>query len=113
MISATTIETQSPARLGRIPLGDAMRFEILVNEKSQIWIFHDKALPYRLAWIEFDLTREVLELIPHDRGNGILYTDVPAALSARIRKAGLVYLYLTDGDKISGFQKIPIKTRIQ
>jgi hypothetical protein len=111
VMSATAIENLSSSRPLRTPLGDVMKFEVLINEKSQVWIFHDKALPSRLAWIEFDPVAGVLELISHDMRNGLFYADVPAALSARVRKASLVYLYLTDGEKITGFQKVPMQVR--
>lgn len=95
----------------RTALGDAMKFEILLNEKSKVWIFHDKALPERLAWVEFDPATGILDLIPHDIRNGILYTDIPASLHGRIKGSDLVYFYLTDGDKVTGFQKAPIHIR--
>ncbi|HEY8190233.1 MAG TPA: hypothetical protein VIF12_06070, partial [Micavibrio sp.] len=110
-MSATAIENSSSSRSLRTPLGDVMNFEILINEKSQVWIFHDKAMPSRLAWIEFDPAAGMLELISHDMRNGLFYADVPAALSTRICKANLVYLYLTDGEKVTGFQKIPMQVR--
>jgi hypothetical protein len=95
----------------RTPIGAVMKFEILINEKSRVWIFHDQALPYRLAWVEFDPLTGMLELMPHDMSKGILYADAPPALYARLRTADMAYLYLTDGDKVTGFQKAPIQIR--
>ena len=93
----------------RTPLGDVMKFEILMNEKGKIWIFHDQALPYRLAWVEFDPMTGLLELIPHDMRNGIYYADIPSVLHARMRGVNLAYLYLTDGTTVTGFQKAPVQ----
>ena len=112
-MTATITNDLPPARSLRTPLGDVMKFEVLINEKSQVWIFHDTVLPGRLAWVEFDPVRGVLELISHDMRHGILYADVPPGLHARMRAANMAYLYLTDGDKIAGFQKAPMQIRKQ
>lgn len=110
-LTAATAENRNSAGALRTPLGDLMKYEILINEKSRIWVFHDKVLPGRLAWVEFDPATGVLEMIPHDMRAGILYAEVPAALHARVRTSDLVYFYLTDGDKVTGFQKAPIQIR--
>ena len=112
-MTATITDKPSRSRSLRTPLGDMMKFEVLINEKSQVWIFHDTILPGRLAWVEFDPVRGVLELISHDMRHGILYANVPAGLHARMRAANMAYLYLTDGDKITGFQKAPMQIRKQ
>lgn len=110
-LSTAPIETTIQGLPLRTPLGDVMKFEILINEKSRVWIFHDQALPYRLAWVEFNPETGMLELMPHDMSRGILYTDVPAALHARFRASDLVCLYRTDGEKVTGFQKAPLRIR--
>lgn len=109
-MSVTVVENRK-AEARRMPLGDAMQFEILLNEKSRVWIFHDRVLPGRLAWVEFDPVTGRLDLVPHDIRCGILYIHVPATLHARVRAADLAYFYLTDGDKINGFQKVPVHIR--
>ena len=111
-LTSTALNTQdhAPAAL-RTAMGDVMKFEILLNEKARVWVFHDKALPGRLAWVEFDPATGTLDLIPHDMRDGILYTDVPPALHMRVRSSDMVYFYLTDGDKVTGFQKIPLNIR--
>ena len=107
--SAAQIDHDTGAR--RVPLGDLMKFEILLNEKSRLWVFHDRVLPCRLAWVEFDPATGRLEMIPHDMRDGIIYTDVPPTLYSRVKASELVYFYLTDGDKVTGFQKAPIHIR--
>lgn len=106
-----TATNPAPASALRTAMGDVMKFEILLNEKSRLWVFHDKPLQGRLAWVEFDPASGRLELIPHDMRNGILYADVPAPLQMRLRASDLVYFYLTDGDKVLGFQKVAINIR--
>lgn len=111
LTAAVAAQTNAQGLSLRTPLGDVMKFEILINEKSRVWIFHDQALPYRLAWVEFDPQTGILELMPHDMSKGILYADVPAALHARMRSADMTYLYQTQDDKVTGFQKSPIQIR--
>jgi hypothetical protein len=110
-LTAATAENRNSAGALRIPLGDLMKFEILINEQAKIWVFHDKVLPGRLAWVEYDPVSGIIELIPHDMRAGIVYAEVPPALQARVRSANLVYFYLTDGEKVTGFQKAPIQVR--
>lgn len=110
-LTAAIVESRNSAGALRIALGDVMQYEILINEKSRVWVFHDKALQSRLAWVEFDPATGCMELIPHDMRAGILYADVPPALHARIRASDLVYFYLTDGEKVTGFQKAPIQIK--
>lgn len=110
-LTAAIAEDRNSAGALRIALGDVMKYEILINEKSRVWVFHDKVLQSRLAWVEFDPVTGCMELIPHDMSAGILYADVPPSLHARIRSSDLVYFYLTDGDKVTGFQKAPIQIR--
>lgn len=95
----------------RIAIGDVMKFEILINEKSRLWIFHDQPIPGRIAWIEFNPATGQLDFIPHDMSAGMLYADVPAYLHAKVKASPLAYLYLTDGEKVTGYQKIPVQIR--
>ncbi len=111
LTTATTTGIAPSVRQLRTPLGDVMKFEILINEKSRVWIFHDQPLPYRLAWVSFDPVSGMIELMPHDMSKGILYADTPASLHARLRTADMAYLYLTDGEKVTGFQKAPIQIK--
>lgn len=95
----------------RRPMAEEMAFEILVNEENRVWVFHDKIIPGRLAWIEFDSAAGMLEFIPHHMTHGILYAEVPAALRARIGSADMAYLYLIDGNEVKSFQKVPLQMR--
>lgn len=95
----------------RIKLGDTMKYEVLLNEKDKVWVFHDRVLPARIAWVEFDPAAGTLDIVPHDMRAGILYTEIPQALHARVRAAHLVYFYLTDGDRVMGFQKVPLHVK--
>lgn len=109
--AATNQITQTQSGALRIALGDVMKFEVLINDKTKVWIFHDKALPGRLAWVEFDAATGQLNLVPHDMRNGIYYIDVPAALHARMRVSDVVYFYLTEDDKVTNFQKVALHNR--
>lgn len=111
MYTATYPAAQPQPRELRTALGDVMKFEVLINDKTKVWIFHDQALPGRLAWVEFDPSTGCLDLVPHDMRNGILYADVPSTLHARMRSSDLVYFYLTNGDKVTGFQKVALHVR--
>jgi hypothetical protein len=111
-LTAATAETHNRAGALMTYLGDVMKFEILLNEKSRVWIFHDHVLPARIAWVEFDPVSGRLELIPHDmRAGTIFYVDVPPALRGRMRTSDLVYFYLTEGDKVTSFLKVPVQIR--
>lgn len=110
-LAASINEVSSGGIPIRIPLGDVMKFEILMNEKGRIWVFHDQVLPYRLAWVEFDPVSGHIELMPHDMRHGILYADVPSALHARMRGISMACLYQTEGEKVTGFQKAPVQIK--
>lgn len=110
-LAASLAEDRNSAGALRRPLGDVMQYEVLINEKSRVWIFHDKPLQNRLAWVEFDPETGAIELVPHDMRSGILYADISPALHARIQTSDLVYFYLTDGEKVTGFQKVPFHTK--
>lgn len=110
MQTATITNHAAPPVL-RTALGDVMKFEVLINDKTKVWVFHDQELPGRLAWVEFDNTTGRLDLVPHDMRQGIHYIDVPSALQARMRVSDVVYFYLTDGDKVTNFQKVALHNR--
>lgn len=95
----------------RRPIAEAMNYEILVNEQHRVWVFHDQPIPGRLAWIEYDTVAGMLEFIPHHMTEGILYAEIPSALRTRICAAGAAYLYLTVGDEVKAFQKVPIQIK--
>ena len=111
-LTAVTAEHRNEAGALMTPLGDVMKFEILLNEKSRVWIFHDQPLPCRLAWVEFDPATGRLELIPHDMRSGIFYAEILPALRGRIKSADLAYFYQTEGDKVVSFIKVPVHTRL-
>ena len=110
-MNAATIEDRTPAGALRTSLGDLMKYEMLINEQSKIWIFHDRPLPGRIAWLEFDPLTKSVEFIPHDMRHGIIYADVPPVLQAKFSTSHIAYLYLTDGEKVTGFQKLPVQLR--
>lgn len=111
MQTATITSQQAPPHVHRIALGDVMKFEVLLNDKTKVWVFHDQQLPGRLAWVEFDGATGRLDLVPHDMRTGIHYIDVPVALHARMKVSDVVYFYLTDGDKVTNFQKVALRNR--
>jgi len=109
--TAITTNTATAPHALRIALGDVMKFEVLINDKTKVWVFHDQEMPTRLAWVEFDATTGRLDLVPHDMRKGIHYIDVPSALHARMRVSDVVYFYLTDGDKVTNYQKVALHNR--
>lgn len=111
MQTATATNQQAASHVLRIALGDVMKFEVLINDKTKVWVFHDQEMPARLAWVEFDAASGRLDLVPHDMRNGIHHIDVPAALHARMRVSDVVYFYLTEGDKVTNFQKVALRNR--
>lgn len=110
-LNTTLREGPSPMAGQRMPIGDLMKYEILINEKARLWVFHDQPLPGRLAWIEFDPQNGELNFIPHDMSRGMVYAESPPSLRSRIPSVDLAFLYLTDGEKVHGFQKVPVRIK--
>ncbi|MDB5492071.1 MAG: hypothetical protein JWO78_1920 [Micavibrio sp.] len=111
MQTAAATNQQTVPHTLLIALGDVMKFEVLINDRTKVWVFHDRAMPGRLAWVEYDQSSGRLDLVPHDMRNGIHYIDVPAALHMRIQASDVVYFYLTEGDKVTGVQKVALRNR--
>lgn len=110
--TAAALATTRPDGLPlRTPIGDIMGYEILINEQSTVWVFHDRPIPYRIAWIEFDPVTGLIEFMPHDMRMGILYAEAPAPLQARFRTSRLGYLYETGGDQVLNALRVPVRLK--
>jgi hypothetical protein len=93
------------------PLKKIMKIDLLVNEKSQVWICHDKRFPHGLNWIEYDLDLGTLTFVcrdgkVHDYGELIL-----PEVRTYLRNANSAYVVHMKNKKIEDMGVFKIVTR--
>jgi hypothetical protein len=47
----------------RTPLESGMRLDFLYNREGGVWLVHDKPLPDKLKWVEYDAGAETVTLV--------------------------------------------------
>ena len=88
-----------------------MLAELVVNEKGEIWILHDKQLPGILLWVEFDTIDDSITLCMEDGKIQKLGITVNRQMKKSVMKARKVYTMLTDGKTIQDMYLVPIVVR--
>lgn len=93
------------------PAATQMGIDVMVNEKGQVWVAHDKPFEYPVLWIEYD--RDVNELNFMMRGGriqefGVRINKKMGDVLARGRKAWLVRIV---NKKIEDLGEVPLLVR--
>lgn len=93
------------------PLKELMEIDLVVNEKSQVWICHDKPLPHGVDWVEYDVDLGTVTLV--GRG-GVMYDYgeiIRPELRTYLKKATFAYvIYMKDGD-MQDMREVKVVTR--
>jgi VCBS repeat-containing protein len=92
-------------------LRKGMLAELVVNEKGEVWILHDKQLPGILLWVEFDTIDDSITLCMEDGKIQKLGITVNRQMRKSVMKARKVYTMLTDGKAIKDMYLVPIVVR--
>lgn len=93
------------------PLKKAMKIDILVNEKSQVWFCYDRPMPDLVLWIEYDLDIGSLTFVMRggkvaDYGELIL-----PEVRTYLKHADTAYLVHIKDKKIQDMGAVKIVTR--
>ena len=91
-----------------VRLADIMTVNLLVNDKSEIMLLHDKQFPILLKYAEFDPERCILNFIDH-RGRSVeLGIPIPPVLSNQIVQNSDMKTVLLKNNEIADFYFIPL-----
>lgn len=85
------------------PLCEIMGVDIMVNEKSQIWIMHDKSFNSRLDWVEYDWDDDTITFV---KKGGVVQTlgmKIQKPIKKLMKKATKVYTMCVEDGQISNF----------
>lgn len=86
-----------------------MAVDIAVNEKSEVWVLHDKPFSYDLQNIEYHADSGDLYFVTADGHLQHLGMTVPKKTQKRMNNASQAHLFLIpDGEKIKNYNCVSI-----
>lgn len=91
-----------------VRLADIMTVNLLVNDKSEIMLLHDKQFPILLKYAEFDPERGVLNFIDHQGRSIELGISIPPVLGKKIIQRSDMKTVLLKNKEIADFYFIPL-----
>ncbi len=93
------------------PMADIMDVDVIINEKSQIWVMHDKPFPRRLDWVEYDMDDDSLTFVTKGGKVQDLGMKIQPAIRSLMAKSNNLYTMCVQDGKISNFFMVVIAIR--
>lgn len=90
------------------PLATRMGVDLVVNEKSDIWLLHDKPFAEIVKWIEFHQDLNKVILIMASGKQQELGMVVPEDIAKDLRHGRQIYLVHMQDKKISDCGMVPL-----
>lgn len=95
-----------------VRLADIMTVNLLVNDKSEIMLLHDKPFPILLKHAEFDPERGILNFIDHHGRSVELGIPIPPVMGNHIIESSDMKTVLLKNNEIADFYFIPLITQV-
>lgn len=100
-----------PARPVLPSLASQMGVSLIINENSQVWVVHDKALPDIFAWAEYDSDLSTLTLVYQDGQVQDLGMKIHAPMRDRLLQSRQIYTLLLEGETFTDCYMMPLLVR--
>lgn len=96
---------------GQASLATMMTVDLMVNERGNIWVLHDKPLPLVLNWAEYDADLSTLTFVAQDGEAIELGMTIHKPLHKPMATAHEVYVVLMDKAEIKDMYILPLMAR--
>lgn len=93
------------------PVTTRMHADIVVNEKSDVWLLHDKAFTETIKWAEFDMEDNKVFLIMASGRQQELGIVIPDAMRLHLQDASVFYLIHLHQKKVRDCGVVPFVVR--
>ena len=92
-------------------LATMMTVDLMVNERGNIWVLHDKPLPMILNWAEYDADLATLTFVAQDGEALELGMTIHKPLQKPMSLAREIYVVLMSGEEIKDMYILPLTVR--
>lgn len=92
-------------------LASMMTVDMVVNDRGNIWILHDKPLPVVLNWVEYDVDTARLSLISQDGEMIDLGMTIHKPLQKPMSTASEIYIVYMSVEEIKDMYILPLMVR--
>ncbi|MDB5492559.1 MAG: hypothetical protein JWO78_2408 [Micavibrio sp.] len=92
-------------------LATMMTVDLMVNERGNIWVLHNKPLPMILNWAEYDVDLSTLTFVAQDGEALELGMTIHKPLQKPMMAAREVYVVLMDDKEIKDMYILPLMVR--
>lgn len=105
MTEQLTSTSSGPGYSDGTPFEQEMKVELVINDRAEAFIFHNKPFKRQVSWIEYDLDTNKLDFVMNDgdtRNFGLL---VKRDMSKYLQNAFQILVVLTDdktGEPVEG-----------
>jgi hypothetical protein len=96
---------------GQPSLAKMMTVDLMVNERGNLWVLHDKPLPMILNWAEYDADLASLTLVAQDGEVLDLGMKIHKPLQKPMLEAREIYVVLLSQDEIKDMYILPLMVR--
>lgn len=96
---------------GTPTLAKMMTVDLMVNERGNVWVLHDKPLPMILNWAEYDADLSKLTFVAQDGEALELGMTIHKPLQKPMLEAREVYVVLLSQDEIKDMYILPLMVR--
>jgi hypothetical protein len=103
----------SPSGPQKAPaLADIMKIALFIHENGTLWVVHDKPLPERLEWLDFDGDDRKITFIGYGGKPMELGLNVPDEYLEPLLDAEYVMAAHVENDQIINMTIVPVVTRM-
>ncbi len=92
-------------------LTSRMLVDLVVNEKSQIWLIYNKPLGEVVKWVEYDLDLKRVHLVMISGRQQNLGLVIPARMETYLQRGRQIYMMQMKGKKILDCGLVPLMVR--
>jgi hypothetical protein len=92
------------------PLATRMMVDIVVNEKSQVWLLHDLPFAEIVKWAEYDLDYNKVILVMLSGRQQELGIVIPTEMRDYLQHGRQIYIVQMQGTTITDFSIVPLMT---
>lgn len=105
-------QKQQRAALPVFPaLATRMTVDFLFNESGEVWLLHDRPLPARLEWVEYDADMESVTLVTEEGKIQDIGIGMPPGFAFHLLDAVQITALHVEDKKIIDGARVPLVAR--
>ena len=92
-------------------LASTMSVDLIVNERGNLWVLHDKQLPAIINWVEFDAEMDSLTLVSQTGQLIDLGMKIPKMFQRIILQTKYIYIVYMADKAVKDIYILPVLVR--